>query len=210
MKIISFVAAISAGALLLGCGSSDPEVDLERASKAADETRSEVEIAAEKVKQREADVKQAQAKLVEARAALRKIEEELAKREAKVDRSATDEVLFRAVQKRLLEDGDLASVAIAAHVNNGLVTLSGNVPDAKLRDRAGSGGARDPRRPTRREPRSGRAQAQARALGEAAEEIVSSVPAGSHRAAQERPRSAAANTAVPIVTSAAAVMNISV
>ena len=136
MKIISFVAAISAGALLLGCGASDPEVDLERASKAADETRSEVEIAAEKVKQREAEVKQAQDKLVEARAALRKIEEELAKREAKVDRSATDDVLFRAVQKRLLEDGDLASVAIAAHVNNGLVTLSGNVPDAKLRDRA--------------------------------------------------------------------------
>jgi len=55
---------------------------------------------------------------------------------AKVDHSSTDEVLFRAIQKRLLEDGDLASVAIAAHVNNGLVTLSGNVPDAKIRDRA--------------------------------------------------------------------------
>jgi osmotically-inducible protein OsmY len=136
MKILSYVTAIAAAALLLGCGGSDPEVDLERASKAAEETRSAVEIAAERVKQREADVKQAQAKLEEARAALRQIKEELAKREAKVDRRATDEVLFRAVQKRLLEDRDLASVAIAAHVNNGLVTLSGNVPNTKVRDRA--------------------------------------------------------------------------
>jgi len=136
MKIHSFVAAIAVTALLLGCGRSDPEVDLARASKAAAETRSEVEIASEKVKQREAEVKQAQARLTEARAALKAIEEELAKREAKVDSRATDEVLFRAVQKRLLEDDDLASVAIAAHVNNGLVTLTGNVPDARLRDRA--------------------------------------------------------------------------
>jgi osmotically-inducible protein OsmY len=136
MKSITFLAAIVVAALLLGCGGSDPEVDLARASKQVEKTRSAREVAAEKVKQREADVEQAQAKLEEARAALRKIEEELAKREAKVDRSATDEVLFRAVQKRLLDDAKLASVAIAAHVNNGLVTLTGNVPDAKLRDRA--------------------------------------------------------------------------
>jgi osmotically-inducible protein OsmY len=136
MKSISFLAAIAAAALVFGCGGSDPEVDLARASKEVEKTRSARENAAETVNQREADVKQAQAKLEEARAALRKIEAELAKREAKVDRSATDEVLFRAVQKRLLDDAKLASVAIAAHVNNGLVTLTGNVPDAKLRDRA--------------------------------------------------------------------------
>jgi len=60
MKFIYFVVAMAAAAFLIGCGGSDPEVDLERASKAADETRSAVEVAAEKVKQREADVKQAQ------------------------------------------------------------------------------------------------------------------------------------------------------
>ena len=136
MKSVSFVAGTLTAALLLACGGSDPEVDLERASKAAEETRSELEVAAETVKQREADVKQAQTELEAARAALRKIEAELAKRVAKVDRRATDEVLFRAVQKRLLEDDSLAIVAIAAHVNNGLVSLTGNVPDAETRDRA--------------------------------------------------------------------------
>jgi len=136
MKFVSLVMGIAAAALLLGCGSADPEVDLERASEAAEETRSDVEVAADKVKKRQAEVAEAQKRLEAARAELRKVKEELAEREAKVDRSATDEVLFRAVQKRLLDEDDLASVAIAAHVNAGLVVLTGNVPDAKLRDRA--------------------------------------------------------------------------
>lgn len=136
MKSISFAVGIVAATLLLACGGSDPEVDLEKASKAAEQTRSAREVAVEKVKQREDEVKQAQTRLEEARKALRGIESELAKRVAKVDKSATDEVLFRAVQKRLLEDDGLANVAIAAHVNNGLVALTGNVPDAKLSERA--------------------------------------------------------------------------
>ena len=64
------------------------------------------------------------------------LQSELAQREAVVNRSATDAVIFRAVQKRLLEDDDLSEVAIAARVSKGVVTLSGSVPNAKLRDRA--------------------------------------------------------------------------
>jgi osmotically-inducible protein OsmY len=120
----------------LACGGSDPEVDLEQASQAVEEARAEVETARETVQARESEVTQAQERLAEARAALREAEGELAQREAVVDRSATDAVLFRAVQKRLLEDEDLSEVAIAARVAKGVVTLSGSVPDAKLRDRA--------------------------------------------------------------------------
>jgi osmotically-inducible protein OsmY len=120
----------------LACGGSDPEVDLEQASQAVEETRAEVEKARETVETREGEAEQAQERLAEARAALREAESELAKREAVVNRSATDAVLFRAVQKRLLEDEDLSKVAIAARVSKGAVTLSGSVPDAKLRDRA--------------------------------------------------------------------------
>jgi osmotically-inducible protein OsmY len=81
-------------------------------------------------------MQQAQERLEEARAALREAESEFAQREAVVSRSATDAVLFRAVQKRLLEDEDLSEVAIAAGVSKGVVTLSGSVPNAKLRDQA--------------------------------------------------------------------------
>ena len=120
---------------LAGCG-SDPEADLEQASQAVEEARAKVEEARETVEARESEVKEAQQRLAEARSVLREAESEFAQREALVDRSATDAVLFRAVQKRLLEDDDLSEVAIAARVSKGVVTLSGSVPDAKLRDQA--------------------------------------------------------------------------
>ena len=96
----------------------------------------QVEKARETVQTRESEVKKAQERLAEARSTLREAESEFAQREAVVNRGATDAVLFRAVQKRLLEDDDLSDVAIAARVSNGVVTLSGSVPSAKLRDQA--------------------------------------------------------------------------
>jgi osmotically-inducible protein OsmY len=120
----------------LACGGSDPEVDLEEASQAVEEARAQVDEARETVQARESEMQEVQERLAEARSVLREAESELAKREAVVNRSATDDVLFRAVQKRLLEDDDLADVAIAARVSKGIVTLSGSVPEAKLRDRA--------------------------------------------------------------------------
>ena len=74
--------------------------------------------------------------LAEARATLREAEARVADAEQQVGRHAQDPVLFRLVQKRLLEDGDLEDVAIVASVDEGVVTLSGQVPDANQRDRA--------------------------------------------------------------------------
>ena len=120
----------------LACGGSDPEADLEQASRAVEEARAQVAQDREAVQARESEAQEAQKRLVDARSALREAESELARRETAVDRSATDDVLFRTVQKRLLEDDDLSNVAIAARVSKGVVTLSGSVPNAKLRDRA--------------------------------------------------------------------------
>lgn len=136
MRLTAFRVGLATGLLVLACGGSDPEVDLEQASRAVEEARAEVETAREVVRARESEVKEAQERLAEARSALLEAESEFAKREAVVNRSATDAVLFRAVQKRLLEDDDLSEVAIAARVSKGVVTLSGSVPDARLRDRA--------------------------------------------------------------------------
>jgi len=124
------------GLFALACGGSDPVVDLERASEAVDLARSRVDSAREVVTAREGEVQEAKRRLAEAQTAFREAQSELASSEAAVDRNATDAVLFRTVQKRLLEDDDLANVAIAASVRNGTVTLSGSVPDPKLRDRA--------------------------------------------------------------------------
>lgn len=125
-----------AAALSFACGSADPEEELARASEAADAALEQVDTARADVEKREAEVKEAQKLLTEARATLREAQQEYAKREQTVDLSATDSVLFRAVQKRLLDDGALESVGIAAKVTDGVVTLSGSVPNAKLSDRA--------------------------------------------------------------------------
>jgi osmotically-inducible protein OsmY len=127
---------LAVGLFALGCGGSDPAVDLERASQAVDEARSRVGTAREVVTARESEVKDAKKRLAEAQTALHDAQTELATNEAAVDRNATDAVLFRTVQQRLLEDDDLAKVAIAASVTNGTVTLSGSVPNGELRDRA--------------------------------------------------------------------------
>jgi len=136
MSLKAILVVLATAPVALACGDSDPEVDLQQASQAVEEARTEVEKARETVQARDSEVKEAQQRLAEARAVLREAEGEFLQREAVVDRSATDDVLFRAVQKLLLEDDDLAEVAIAARVSNGVVTLSGSVPSVALRDHA--------------------------------------------------------------------------
>jgi len=136
MKLTALRVGLATALVAFACGGSNPEVDLEQASQAVEEARVQVEKARETVQQRESEAEEAQARLNEARSILREAEKEFAQREAVVNRSATDDVLFRAVQTRLLEDDDLSGVAIAARVSKGVVTLSGSVPKEKLRDRA--------------------------------------------------------------------------
>ena len=135
MKWTWICVGLGTALFALACG-SDPEADLEEASRAVADAQAQVDRGREVVQARESELEEAQKRLAEARSALRQSESELAQRETAVDRSATDDVLFRTVQKQLLEDGDLKKVAIAARVSKGVVTLSGAVPDEKLRDRA--------------------------------------------------------------------------
>ena len=136
MKSKWILVALGTALIALACGGSDPEADLEQASEALEEARAQVAEDREAVEVLESEVQEAQKRLSDARSALREAEAELAQRESAVDLSATDGVLFRSVQKRLLEDDDLTDVAIAARVSKGVVTLSGSVPNAKLRDQA--------------------------------------------------------------------------
>ena len=133
----AWIGAVAALALLgAGCGGEDPEAQLRAAGEQLEEARGRVVALREKVESRAADAEKAKQELGTAREKLREAELALAKIEASIDRSATDDVLFRAVQSRLLEADALEKVAIRATVSKGVVTLSGSVPNAKLRDRA--------------------------------------------------------------------------
>lgn len=137
MKADTVLAVFAAALLALAaCGGNGAEEELEEASRGLAEAREAVGEARREVEERQAEVQAAQDELAAARAALREAEARLSGFEAKVDLNATDVVLFRSIQKRLLTDGALEDVAIEARVDKGVVSLSGAVPDAELRDRA--------------------------------------------------------------------------
>lgn len=116
---------------LAACGESREE-KLRRASEALQAARQEVHKLREDVKAKEEKQIAAEQDLMTARKSLTEAESRLADAESQVDVKATDEAIFRAVQKRLLEDKKLRDTAISATVERGTVTLHGRVSDEKL------------------------------------------------------------------------------
>ena len=128
--------ALALGGALAACGESSQEQVLARASENLAAAREQVEESRERVTSRRQQVEEARAELAAAEQDLRDAQAALRQAESRIDVTATDAALFRAVQKRLLEEDDLRQVAIAVDVDRGVATLRGRVPKAKLRDRA--------------------------------------------------------------------------
>jgi septal ring factor EnvC (AmiA/AmiB activator) len=132
------IAALAAPVLVLGllaCSESEEE-RLARAAKHVTSAREELERAREDLAKRSTAADEANQALAAARDRVAEAEARLQSAEASDELKVSDETLFRATQERLLEEDDLEDVAIKATVNQGVVVLSGRVPDEKLRDRA--------------------------------------------------------------------------
>jgi len=130
-----FGSLLLAGALLAGCSDSD-EARIEELTKELGTLREGLVETRATVAEREATAKAAQDALAAARGEQREAEARIAEIEKELGTHATDPVLFRMVQKQLLDDDDLEDVAISARVERGVVTLSGVVEDEELRARA--------------------------------------------------------------------------
>ena len=126
---------LAAGVLFAGCGESE-EAKIAKLTEELGKLRQSVTQTRSEVAQRETAAKAAQDALAKSRGELRDGEARIAEIEKELGAHATDPVLFRMVQKQLLEDDDLEDVAISANVQRGVVTLSGVVNNEKLRDRA--------------------------------------------------------------------------
>ena len=124
-----------AGALLAGCGDSE-EARIAALTEELGTLREGLVATRARVAEREATAKAAQDALAAARGEQREAEARIAEIEKELGEHATDPVLFRMVQKQLLDDDDLEDVAISARVERGVVTLSGVVEDEDLRERA--------------------------------------------------------------------------
>jgi osmotically-inducible protein OsmY len=121
-------------AVLAGSGCGDD--GLEAVSAQLTEIESEVDQARIEVERRDAEASQAGDALERAREALEEAEQRFADASERVAKAASDAVVFRAVQQRLLDDGDLEGVAISARVQRRTVTLEGSVPSEALKLRA--------------------------------------------------------------------------
>jgi osmotically-inducible protein OsmY len=124
-----------AGALLAGCQDSE-EAKLAALTEELGTLRTGLTETRAELAKREATAKAAQDALAAARGEQREAERRIAEIEKELGSHATDPVLFRMVQKQLLDDDDLEDVGISARVERGVVTLSGVVSKEKLRKRA--------------------------------------------------------------------------
>jgi osmotically-inducible protein OsmY len=123
---------VAAAALLAACGGGG----LEEASEEQKAMQSKVAEARTRVEARQQEAEQAHRALEQARKDLEAAEQRLAAARAEVAKEANDAVLFRSVQQRLLDAGELEGVAISARVQKRVVTLEGSVPSETLKMRA--------------------------------------------------------------------------
>lgn len=130
------LALAVAAVLLVSACHQDAVEEFQKAAKALGEARQDLEQAREAEAEKAKALEKAREEHTAAQQTVRDAERHLAEVESQVDLKATDDVLFRLVQSTLLEDKDLEGVAIRASVEKGVVTLSGVVPNPKLRDRA--------------------------------------------------------------------------
>ncbi len=115
------------------CGGTSFEDELAQAEEILGEAREGVLEARGAVKAKEDVVESARADLEQAGEALRQAEVQLEQAESGVDLQATDALLFRGIQRELLDEERLERVAIRVEVSKGVVTLRGLVPYPETR-----------------------------------------------------------------------------
>lgn len=121
--------------LAAGCSESpqekynDATSHLNDAKKTRKQAQEKVADAREQVQDAQKKLKQAQDKLQQAR------QKVIAATQA-VNKTVNDEVLFRTLQKKLLDSDKFSKAAISVGVNQRVVTLTGTVPDQNTRKQA--------------------------------------------------------------------------
>lgn len=133
--MIRTVVAIVVLIAVAGC-SEDPQQRYERAAanlEAAKQARTEAQAA---VDEKKAELRRLQEKLDAAEQRLAKARERMEQASEAVNASVNDEVLFRSIQRALLDEERFAGAAIAVGVQDRVVTLTGTVPDEATRKAA--------------------------------------------------------------------------
>lgn len=132
MKTLSGLSQVAAvlilTALVSACG-DDAQQRYDRATEALAEAREQRSEAMDAMQDKEKELEEYQDNLNESEERLQEAREQLQAAEAKVNASVNDEVLFRTLQRKLLNEDRFGDAAIAVGVADRVVTLTGTVPD---------------------------------------------------------------------------------
>lgn len=140
-RIIVPILVLMGAASLAGC-SKAPQQRYQAAVEVLEQAREARIEAAQVVAAREqalADLKQ---KLAQARGRLNNARAELQQARARIDKVVNDAVLFRAIQRTMLNSERFSGAAISVGVDNRVVTLTGTVRD-KVTEKAALEAARN-------------------------------------------------------------------
>lgn len=133
----SILTAGLTGLLLLAAGcSEDPQQRYERAAANLETAKQDRAEAQRAVTEKKAELARLQEKLDAAERRLSQARQRMADASLKLEKSVNDEVLFRSIQRALLDEKHFAGAAIAVGVRDRVVTLTGMVPDAATREAA--------------------------------------------------------------------------
>lgn len=133
--LILLLAFLLGAAAVGGCSESpqdkynDATQKLQKAKQARQQAQRTLEDKQKELAQARKDVQAAQKGLQQA-------QHDVMQAEQVVNRNVDDEVLFRSIQRKLLNQKTFDNSAISVSVKNRVVTLGGTVPDAQTRKKA--------------------------------------------------------------------------
>lgn len=122
-------------ASLTGCSKS-PQQKYDSATSQLQDAKKALSDSKQKVASQQKEVDEAQKKLGELQKKVDAKRQKVVTATQAVDKTVNDEVLFRTLQKNLLDKDKFSDSAISVGVHNLVVTLSGVVPDQDTHDQA--------------------------------------------------------------------------
>lgn len=128
-------AVLIGAAALTGCSES-PQQKYDSATNHLKDAKKALSEAKDKVDSKQEEIDKQEKKLRELQQTVDARRDKVVTATQAVDKTVNDEVLFRTLQKNLLDKDQFSDSAISVGVHNLVVTLSGVVPDQETHDQA--------------------------------------------------------------------------
>lgn len=135
-QTLTLFTALTLGAVLVTGCSESPQEKYSKATSHLNDVKEDFKQAKKKVTDQQGDVSDAQSKLHDLQDKVNAQRKKVVTATQAVDKTVSDQVLFRTLQKELLNKDEFSDAAISVAVSNLTVTLTGSVPDQDTHDQA--------------------------------------------------------------------------